>query len=69
MDYLHTHHALLDLGELENDRNEARDVPFGLQGALVAELQAVEGNVDEIFIKQKVLTLFVGKDDHKGLDE
>jgi len=63
------HQALLDLRELEDDRDEASHVPLGLQGALTTELEAVEGDVDEVLVQEQVLTLLVGKDDHEGLDQ
>ena len=42
---------------------------LGLKGAVTAELEAVEGDVDEILVQEQVLALLVGEDDHERLDQ
>jgi hypothetical protein len=44
-------------------------VLLGFNGAVIAELEAVEGDIDQVFVQQQVLTLVVRKNDHEGLDE
>ena len=44
-------------------------MPFCFKGALITKLQAIECNVNQIFVEQEMLTLLVGKDDHKSLDQ
>jgi hypothetical protein len=69
LNYLYAHHSLLDLGELKDDGDQPRHVPFGLKSALVAKLKAVKSNIDKVFVEKQVLTLLIGEDDHKCFDE
>ena len=42
---------------------------FGLKGAIIAEFQAIKGNIYEILVEQQVLALIICENDHEGLDE
>ena len=44
-------------------------MPLGLQGALVAIFQTIEGDVDQVFVHQKMLTFLISEDDHEGFDQ
>jgi len=59
----------LNLRKLENDRDEPCYVLFGLEGAIIAEFQAIKGNIYEILVEQQVLALIICENYHEGLDE
>lgn len=42
---------------------------FGFKSALVTRFKAVERNIDEIFVEQEVLTLFICEYNHKRLNQ
>jgi hypothetical protein len=44
-------------------------MPFCFQGALITKLEAIECDVNQVFVEQEMLTLLVSKDNHECLNE
>jgi len=42
---------------------------LGFECTVCSKLEAVKGDVNKVFVKKEVLTLFIRKDDHKRLDQ
>ena len=60
--------TLLNLRELEDNRDEAGQVSFGLCRYLKDIFEAVESDSDNVLIKHEVLRLLVRENNQEGLD-
>jgi hypothetical protein len=64
-DYLFGHQAFLDLWESEDDGYQPRYVSLGFNRAILAELQGIEGDVNQVSVQKKVLAHLIGEYDHE----
>jgi hypothetical protein len=59
--------TFLDLGKLEDDRNESSQVPLCIDANGLAVFETIKGYIDDVLIQKQVLRLFVCENHHKRL--